>query len=433
MAGEDLQGISNQLQAAYNQGLAAYNAKNPGAAAANAAAAKAAADKLLTDYHIYTDKQGNTYVTGAGTSLPYVFIPPKPGGKLTPTTDINAARNQVLAAVGPKGLPNLLTKLYTSGFITKTELKSQNYIGGLNAAINQYSVNALQEYQLNKGAGTFPTMDTFLKKFTVGSIGGATNLAGTKTAIQDFTTTRGRADADLTLYYMENFGQAPTQAEKDDYFTQVVKAEKTNTTKTVTTTDTVGAIKNQTTADSRLGAADYLVLQANVAKKKFPSLDATGILSVDNKTPGKLASDINLALKYASDYGLKITPQQALGYVGDSWGTANPLDAVKTRMQQLAISTMPNLASHIQAGGTVKDVADVYGAIKSRKLGITIPDSTADNQIMSSINLKGGMLNMADFERQLQADPQWRKTAEAHQAATDFTNTILQSFGFGGN
>jgi hypothetical protein len=433
MAGEDLQGLSNQLQAAYDKGLADYNAKNPGAAAVNAAAAKTAADKLLTDYHIYTDKQGNTYVTGAGTSLPYIFIPPKSGGKLTPTTDINAARNQVLAAVGPKGLPNLLTKLYTSGFITKTELKSQNYIGGLNAAINQYSVNALQEYQLNKGTGTFPTMDTFLKKFTVGSIGGATNLAGTKTAIQEFTTTRGRADADLNIYFQENFGRPATQAEKDDYFTQVVKAEKTNTTKTVTTTDTVGAIKNQVTADSRLGAADYTILQANVAKKAFPGMDATGLLDPKNTSGGKLAGNINLAMKYASDYGIKITPQQALNYIGEAWGTASPTDAVKTRMQQLAISTMPNLASHIQAGGTVKDVADVYGAIKARKLGITIPDSTADNQIMSSINLKGGMLNMADFERQLQADPQWRKTAEAHQTATDFTNTILQSFGFGGN
>jgi len=433
MAGEDLQGLSNQMQAAYNQGLAAYNAKNPGAAAAAKAVQDAANDPLLNNYKIYTDASGKTYVTTAGTVGAVLFVPPKPGEKLTPTNDINKARESVLAAIGPKGLPALLTKLYTSGFITKTELKSQNYIGGLNEAINQYSVNALQEYQLNKGTGTFPSMDTFLKKFTVGSIGGATNLAGTKTSIQDFTTTRGRSDADLNIYFQENFGRIATQAEKDDYFAEVVKAEKTNTTKTTTTTDSVGAVKNQVVADARLGEADYLILKANVAKKAFPGMDVNNILSVDNKNPGKLASNINLAMKYASDYGIKITPQQALSYVGDSWGTTSPTDAIKTRMQQLAISTMPNLAAHIQAGGTVKDVADVYGSIKAKKLGVAIPDSVADNQIMSAINLKGGMLNMSDFERQLQADPRWRRTAEAHQTATDFTNTILQSFGFGGN
>jgi hypothetical protein len=430
MAFEDLQALTNQMNAAYQQGLNAYNTANPDAAAANAAKAKVANDILMTGFKIYTDKSGNTYVNSSKGEA--FFVPTKDGSAPKDfTSDINEARTKVLAAVGTSGLPGLLTKLHNSGFITSTQLKSQDYISGLNDAIRQYSVNALQTYQLNEGKGGFPSMGTFLQRFTAG--GGVGNLAGTKNSTQTFTTVRGRADADLNLYFQENFGRAATQAEKEDYYAEVVKAEKTNTTKTTTTTDSVGAVKNQVSQDSRLGPADYLVLQANVAKKAFPDMDVNGILSKDNKNPGKLASNINVAMKYASDYGIKITPQQALNYVGESWGTANPTDAVKTRMQQLAISTMPNLAAHIQAGGTVKDVADVYGSIKARKLGIAVPDSTADNEIMSAINLKGGMLNMADYERQLQADPRWRRTAEAHQTATEFTNTILQSFGFGGN
>lgn len=430
MAFEDLQALTNQMNAAYQQGLNAYNTANPGAAAANAAKVKIANDPLMTAFKIYTDKTGNTYVNSAKGEA--FFVPTKDGSVPKDfTADINEARTKVLAEVGTAGLSGLINRLYSSGFLTKSQAKSGDYISGLNDAIRQYSVNALQSYQLSEGKSGFPSMGTFLQKFTAS--GGTADLSGTKTSVTEFTTTRGRANADLNLYFMDNFGRPATDAEKEDYYAQVVKAEKTNTTKAVTTTDSVGAIKNQVQSDSRLGAADYLVLQANVAKKAFPSMDVNGILSADNKNPGKLASQINLATKYASDYGIKITPQQALNYVGESWGTTNPADAVKARMQQLAISTMPNLASHIQAGGTVKDVADVYGSIKSRKLGITIPDSTSDNQIMSAINLKGGMLNMADYERQLQADPRWRKTAEAHQVATDFTNTILQSFGFGGN
>jgi hypothetical protein len=429
MAFEDLYAIGNQAASAAAMAQA-YANMTPAQKAAADAASKVKVDPLMNNFKIYTDKSGNTYVnTAKGEAF---FVPTKDGAAPKDfTADINEARTKVLAEVGNAGLSTLINRLYSSGFITKTQAKSGDYISGLNDAIRQYSVNALQSYQLNQGKGGFPSMGTFLQKFT--ATGGAADLSGTKTSLTEFTTVRGRADADLNLYFMDNFGRPATAEEKDDYFTQVVKAEKTSTTKTTTTTDSVGAVKNQVVADSKMGPADYLVLQANVAKKAFPSMDVNGILSADNKTPGKLAGQINLATKYASDYGIKITPQQALNYVGESWGTANPADAVKTRMQQLAIATMPNLASHIQAGGTVKDVADVYASIKSRKLGITIPDSTADNQIMSAINLKGGMLNMADYERQLQADPQWRKTAEAHQTATDFTNTILQSFGFGGN
>jgi hypothetical protein len=232
---------------------------------------------------------------------------------------------------------------------------------------------------------------------------------------------------------MDNFGRPATDAEKQDYYSQVVKAEKTNSTKTVTTTDATGTVKDQQVADSRLGAADYLVIQAGVAKKAFPGMDVKGLLDPANTNTGKLTGNINLAMKYGSDYGITLTPQQALNYVGDAWGQPDVGAAIQTRVKQLAISTMPNLASHIQAGGTVKDVADIYASIKQRKLGVAVPDSTADNQIMSAINLKGGMLSMADYERQLQGDPLWARSAEAHTAANDFTNTILQSFGFGGN
>jgi hypothetical protein len=427
MAFEDLQSIGIQDA---NVVAAAYAAQTPAQRATTNTAIAKSKDPLLSAFTIYTDKSGNTFVSSpAGETF---FVPTKDGTAPKDfTNDINEARTKVLEQVGSSGLSGLVSRLYASGFLTKAQAKSNDYITGLNDAIRQYSVNSLSAYQLNQGKGGFPSMGTFLSRFT--AVGNTGDLSGTKSATAEFTTARGRADADLNLYFIDSFGRPATQAEKEDYYSQVVKAEKTNTTKSTTTTDVVGAVKNQVNVDARLTPADYLVLQANVAKKAFPSIDVNNILSADNKNPGKLAGEINLATKYASDYGIKITPQQALNYVGESWGTANPADAVKTRMQQLAISTMPNLAAHIQAGGTVKDVADVYASIKSRKLGIAIPDSTADNQIMSAINLKGGMLNMADYERQLQADPQWRKTAEAHQVADNFTNTILQSFGFGGN
>jgi len=433
MAFEDLNSLNDQFN---NVVATAYAAMTPEQKATytkqvadSKVATKVANDPLMTAFSIYTDKSGNTYVNGAKGEV--FFVPTADGSAPKDfTNDINEARTKILTQVGPSGLSGLVNRLYESKFITKAQATSGDYISGLNDAIRQYSVNSLQAYQLNKGQGGFPSMGTFLSHFTTGAAGAA-DLSGTKTSTTEFTTTRGRADADLTLYYMDNIGQPPTQAEKEDYYNQVVKAEKNNTTKAVTTTDAVGAIKNQVQSDSRLTNADYLVMQAATLKKTFAGTKADVLLN--SKNPGQIVSDINLAMKYGSDYGLNLTPQQAMNYVSDSFGQQNYMSKVQDKMKQLAITTMPNLASHIQAGGTVKDVADVYASIKSKKLGVTIPDSTQDSQIMSAINLKGGMLNMADYERQLQADPQWRKTAEAHTVADNFTNTILQSFGFGGN
>jgi len=383
-------------------------------------------DPLMTDY-VVSDVNGNTYVTGLKESKEFFFVPPIAGGNATPTNDITAARSKVLESIGIKKLPALLDALYASRFITKTQLKTQDYTAGLDAAIRQYSVNALQEYQLGGGTGAFPSMDSFLKKYTIPG----TSLAGTKSAAVDFTTTRAAADRDINLYMIDLTGSPATAAQKEDYFKRIAKAESTSVNTTTTTTDAAGTVKDQKVAAGKMSAADYEVIKATVAKSALAGTPVDKLLNA--KTPGQIATDVNNVLKYSSDYALNLTPQQALQYVSDAFGQPNYLSKVQDRMKQLAIQTMPNLAAHLTAGGTVKDVADVYGSIKAKKLGITIPDSTADGQIMSSINLKGGMLNMSDFERQLQADPLWRKTAEAHQVATDFTNTILQSFGFGGN
>jgi hypothetical protein len=91
-----------------------------------------------------------------------------------------------------------------------------------------------------------------------------------------------------------------------------------------------------------------------------------------------------------------------------------------------------NLKDHIRDGGNVKDIADQYALIKSRKLGIPVTDAFNDNDIKAALTKEGGLMSTAEFARQMQANPLWRQTEEARNTASDFANTILKSFGFMG-
>jgi hypothetical protein len=132
--------------------------------------------------------------------------------------------------------------------------------------------------------------------------------------------------------------------------------------------------------------------------------------------------------KYATKYGIDMTPAEALKRVADGIGQENYAAKQQERLRQLSMTLHPYLKEHIAAGGTVADVADVYANSKLYKLGVAVPSSTKDKDVMNAI---ANGKTIADFERELQSDPLWRRTDEARKLSTDFTSTMLKTFGLG--
>ena len=98
MAGYDLTGITSQANAIVEKGR-----ENAKAAGINPDVVETSQtqDPYLTDYVVYTDKTGNTYVSGKGTQLENFLIPPSaslPKGGVT--DNINAARAALEATAG---------------------------------------------------------------------------------------------------------------------------------------------------------------------------------------------------------------------------------------------------------------------------------------------------------------------------------------------
>jgi phosphoserine phosphatase len=132
--------------------------------------------------------------------------------------------------------------------------------------------------------------------------------------------------------------------------------------------------------------------------------------------------------KYAARYGIDMTPAEALKRVADGIGQENYAAKQQERLRQLSMTVHPYLKEHIAAGGTVEDVANVYANSKLYKLGVAVPTATKDRDVMNAI---ASGKTVADFERELQADPLWRRTDEARKLSADFTSTMLKTFGLG--
>ena len=355
-------------------------------------------------------------VTGSGKNIQYKV-----------TSDLTEAQASYIKNFSG-GLPALKKALLNSGYITKDEYANNSYIGGLIGAISDLSIQSVQAYAY-EGKKEFALMSSFLaNKKPSGS--GTSSKAGTWKDTSTDLTSVGDAYKEINDYMLDVFGREATQEEKDAYYKDINARELKSAVQTTSTRDATGKITKSTKVGAPLTADERTNSLNAIVKKALAGTDAENILS--SSKGSKVAQDIAKIQKSAADYGQPMTAGQAMKYIIDGYGTADYVAKQTERLRLNAMTMFGNLKDHINNGGTVKDIADQYAYIKSKKLGIPLTDSMADKDVVDAISKTGGLMSTADFSRQMQANPLWRQTEEAHNTAADFANTILKSFGFMG-
>ena len=312
----------------------------------------------------------------------------------------------------PNGIDvnRLKNDLLNGAYITADQAKRNDYVGGIDSFLANYTKHQVQDINFG-GSKSAVSMTSFLadKSKGLGGTGGSTP--------RRVITTRGDAKKDIDRYLTDLIGRSATPEEEDAYYAQLHAAEN----KAVETTT------DGTTVGRNLSDVDRLLIATSVAKKSIKGMDVNDILS--SKKGSQIAIDITNLQKTASDFGIPMDAVEALKYIRAGLGQADTLKKQEERLRQLAMTVHPYLKDHIAAGGTVKDVADYYAQTKKTKLGVVVPDSTADKDIMAAI---AAGKTTDQFSQELQGRPEWRLTDEAHQTTTQFANTILSAFGFGG-
>lgn len=330
----------------------------------------------------------------------------------TPYTTYSSARDAFLKQYAtPEAIKSLQAQMLAAGYIKQSDIANGTWAStGVDDLLTAYTIKSVSDVKYG-GQKEPMGLANFLK---IKKVGGGTGGGPSKYQI---VTTRGDAKTMLDEYLTDLIGRKSTPEEEELFYERLHAKEG----KAVQTTND-GVVTGSVMSD-----ADRLIIAANVARK---SLYGTNVDEILKSSKGsQVAIDIAKLQSIAADYGVPMTAGEALKYVSAGLGQKDYLDKQEERIKLVAKQLHSSLAAHIDAGGTVKDIADVYGLAKSTKLGKVVTDSTYDKDVMDAVT--SGM-SLSEFERQLQRKPEWRTTEEAHKVANDFASTILKSFGFGG-
>jgi hypothetical protein len=385
------------------------------------------ANNKFKDYTINSDGT----VVGGGTRSYFVSVKNADGSStLEEYKSVATARDAFLKNYSaPGALDKLKQQLRSRNYISASELKNNDWVGGLDDMLGDYTRDAVSVVKYG-GAKEAPLIDSWFAKASSGSGTGEESKAGTWKDTDLDLTTVGDAYREINDYMIDALGRPATQEEKAAYYADINKREKASAVKTVSTRDATGRITEATrtgdfvTAEERLNARNAIVVKA------LEGTDAGELLK--SAKGSQVAIQIGQLQKAAASYGQPISAGEALKYVIEG-GTEKDAIAKQTERMRLNAMTMyGNLKDHIRDGGSVKDIADQYALIKAKKLGIPVTDAFNDKDVKAALTKDGGLMSTAEFARQMQANPLWRQTDEARETASDFANTILKSFGFMG-
>lgn len=339
-----------------------------------------------------------------------IFVDKVVDGKVTPQfyTNLDKARQEFLKGYSAPGkLDQFKKQLLASGYIEQREIVDGTWFTGIDELLTARSIKMVSDVKY--GGGSEITVDEFLKLKKSGSGSG-------EPRINRSISTRGDARTMLNMYMNDLVGSVASEDEHEAFYKELNRAEMRETSYT----------KDGSTVGSVMTDAERLLIAAKVAKKKLRNTEADSILNSANGS--KAAIDIAELQRTAAEYGIKMGPGEALRYVADGIGQANYLEKQKERLRLIAVKMNPGLADHLNAGGNVKELADVYGSIKSRKLGVVVKDSVFDKDVLDAMNKSK---SAAQFETELQAHPDWRFTEEARQIGAEFVSTMGRMWGRG--
>lgn len=369
--------------------------------------------KAVEDATLESDKfSGFTVTNGIVTAeggAQVVFVDIADGkGNITPTAYKSKAeaRGAFLKNYsGKDDIRNLQSQLLSSNYIKASQIADGTWINGLDSMLVARSAKIVSDVQY--GFGSPISAEEFLK---------TKKDSGSSTKVYRNLSTRGDARQQIDDYLTDLTGSGASDEEYEEYY-KLLNSEEKRQTMTSSSGTTTGDVMTD---------AERFVIAAKVARKRLKNTDVDALLSA--KKGSQVSMDISALQELAADYGIDMTPAEALKQVTIGIGQKNYLEKQQERLKLIAKKMHPGLADHIDAGGTVLDIANTYARAKFNKLGVVVKSPTKDKDVMDAV---ASGKSISQFDKEMQGKPEWRFTDEAREISSDFLDTIGKMWGRG--
>lgn len=139
--------------------------------------------------------------------------------------------------------------------------------------------------------------------------------------------------------------------------------------------------------------------------------------------------------QYASQMGVELSDDSVKNYAQRVVRRVASSQDFESEIRERAKSLLPGYEEAIDAGTTVKEIADPYMQMMAQELEIPYASIKMDNPLIKhalnglDANGKPGGINVTDFQTQLRNDPRWRNTTAARDQVSSVSASVLRDMG----
>jgi hypothetical protein len=390
--------------------------------------------EILTKGLAVTTDTSGTYVGDTNGNEVFIYLSTKADAKgdyqVNVTNDYDAIRRQILSEANstPGGIDGLFSSLFNAGLISKDvfnkkDMSDQQFNKGLAYAVRNYSVKTIDSLTIGgqKQVGGF-----------IDFLGKGAGLGGPTTDVtyNSVTTTRQDAAEELNRYFVQYFGFGATKEQEDAYYLALRELEKANVQKISTTTDGMGNVIGKNITGQLVSDVDRFQLFGKIAGKAIKNTNLEKVINGG----ANITEDVNDLIAYANSYGISLSAQEAIDYVGQNLKKGLTVEVSKNKILKLAQTRYANIGT-IDEDITVADIANPFKTRLSTLTGLSLDSIPLTHPLiqkaLSNNGQKGTMLE-ADFDKLVKTDPEtrqlWLNQPGTKDEAAQYLLNILQSF-----
>jgi hypothetical protein len=157
--------------------------------------------------------------------------------------------------------------------------------------------------------------------------------------------------------------------------------------------------------------------------------------TADHVMGGQAGAAVKQIRQYAYDQGVQVSDQTVKNSAAYLVRGLATMQGIQDGLKAQAISTYPGFTAQLEAGASMRDIAQPY--IQAAAQELELPESDVDvwhpkvRAALQAADSKGqpAPMSLTDFQSVLRADPAWRKTQGAQDQTMAVGRQVLQTMG----